>query len=75
MSKLAFTWHFTCFCAELRRFYAHFGGFLLQSLSQFSEGKKCVSAYSYAFCMFIVEADMEKEGKKEKRTAGEDGGV
>ena len=75
MSKLAFTWHFTCFCAELRRFYAHFGVFFLQSLSQFFEGKKCVSAYSYAFCMFTVEADMEKEGKKEKRRAGEDGGV
>ena len=49
--------------------------FFLQSLSQFFEGKKCVSAYSYAFCMFTVEADMEKEGKKEKRRAGEDGGV
>ena len=27
------------------------------------------------FCMFTVEADLEKEGKKEKRRAGEDGGV
>ena len=44
-------------------------------MSQLFEGRKCVSAYSYAFCMFTVEADMEKEGKKEKRRAGEDGGV
>ena len=74
MSKLAFTWHFSVFALSLGAFTLILA-FFLQSLSQFFEGKKCVSAYSYAFCMFTVEADMEKEGKKEKRRAGEDGGV